>query len=333
MTDTLTIIRARRGKRLAKLVRADGTIGDYDNAYSYDLLPQSVADLNDVLQLLHRLIGRSDCAVVRGVPIDPERSFGVRRLAFADRATGDAPTLAAATHEWLALDVDGVERPADVAATDLIGCARSVTQRLPGAFHGVRGIAQASGSHGIKPGCRLRLWYWLDRPVAGDELSRWLRGAPIDPCVFRTVQPIYTAAPVFAEGVRDHLPERIVTLPGRPVVSVPSPAALTPPPPRPAVPLPNKTDAGSGRYAFAALTNAAVRVHRAGIGDRHFTILREARGLARFIGAGLLTVSDIKATLRDAGMNTGKPEDEIESIVTWALEHPSGGTLPEGVVR
>ena len=32
--DTVTIIRARRGKRLAKLIRADGTITDYDTPFA-----------------------------------------------------------------------------------------------------------------------------------------------------------------------------------------------------------------------------------------------------------------------------------------------------------
>jgi hypothetical protein len=32
--DSITIIRARDGKRMAKLIRADGTIEDYDCAYT-----------------------------------------------------------------------------------------------------------------------------------------------------------------------------------------------------------------------------------------------------------------------------------------------------------
>jgi hypothetical protein len=43
------------------------------------------------------------------------------------------------------------------------------------AFHGARCIAQATASHGIKPGCRVRLWYWLDRPTTGGEAFAQVR--------------------------------------------------------------------------------------------------------------------------------------------------------------
>jgi hypothetical protein len=179
----------------------------------------------------------------------------------------------------------------------------------------------------------LRLWFWLYRQTTSAELKRWLRGTPADPSVFRVVQPIYTAAPVFAPGVSDHLPQRIVALPGRAAVSVPARDALAPPPPRPQEPMPEPTAAGAGRYAFAALTSAASGVQRAGVGQRHDTILSEARGLARFVTAGLLTASTVAETLRRAGVNAGKPEDEIDSIIAWAADHPSGTSLPEGATR
>jgi hypothetical protein len=333
MTDTITIIRARRGKRLAKLIRGDGTIADYDSSFTYDFYPRPVANLDDLHRLLLQLLHRQDCAVVRGVPIDPNRCTNVRRLAFPCKKTGEAPTLRPEPHAWAALDLDAVERPDDISPVNLIGCAAAAVQRLPAAFHGARCIVQASASHGIKPGSRLRLWYWLDRFTSDAELKRWLRGVPADPSVFRTVQPIYTAGPVFAAGAIDHLPQRITVMAGRPLVAVPSPAALAPPAPRPAAPLPKPTDAGSGGYAFAALTHAAVRVRDAGVGHRHDTILREARGLARFITAGLLTKSSVTDTLCDSGTDAGKEKDEITSIIAWAIDHPSGAALPSGISR
>jgi hypothetical protein len=333
MIDTITIIRARRGKRLAKLIRADGVIEDYDSSFTYDLFPHPVADLDALHRLLHHLLHRPDCAAVRGVPIDPGRSANVRRLAFTCKRTGEAPTLRPEPHAWIALDLDGVERPESVLPSDLIGCAAAAVQRLPAAFHGVRCIVQASASHGIKPGCRLRLWYWLDRFTSDAELKRWLHGTAADPSVFCTVQPIYTAAPLFAPGVHDHLPQRITVLHGKALVPVPSREALAPPPPRPVAPMPAAGSPGSGGYAAAALNNAAVRVQNAPIGNRHARILREARGLARFITAGLLNTRDVTATLRGAGENAGKPTDEIDSIIEWAIEHPSGVALPEGIAR
>jgi hypothetical protein len=333
MTDTITIIRSRHGKRLAKLIRADGTVEDYDSAFMYDMIERPVAGLAQIAELLAWLMGRPHCAVVRGQIIDPARAASVRRLAFKCKKTGDEPTLRAAPHSWLALDMEGVDRPETVPAHDLARCAETAIQRLPAAFHAARCIVQASASHGIKPGCRLRLWYWLDRPAGNGELKHWLRGCPADPSVFRTVQPIYTAAPLFADGVADHLPHRMIELPGDGVVAVPAPALLAPPAPRPGGALPGAGAVGASGYALAALTNAAVRVRQAGIGQRHDTILREARSLARFIEGRLLTQRDVSTVLRDAGRDAGKPEDEIDSVIEWAMDHPGTGPLPEGVAQ
>jgi hypothetical protein len=329
--DTIVVLRARAGKCLAKRICRDGAVEDYGNAYRFDIFEQPVADLDALRRLLDVLSRRPDCCVVRGVPIDRERTVNVRRLAHADRETGDPATLRDVPHRWVALDMEGIDRPEGLAASDLGGCAAEAVRRLPLTFSRARCIVQASASHGLKPDCRLRLWHWLDRPTTGAELSRWLRGRPADPTVFRTVQPIYTAAPVFEAGLLDHLPRRILELPGEAAVAVPSPEALKPPPPRAAAPLPSPTSPGAGRYAFAALVNAAARVRRAAIGQRHDTILREARSLARFVAGGLLTERDISATLRAAGTDAGKPDAEIEHIMEWALARPSLAPLPRDI--
>jgi hypothetical protein len=326
--DSLTVIRAH-SRRLAKLIRTDGAIEDYDEAKHFDLFNWPVGDLPDIHRLLRHLLHRPDCAVVRGAIADSERARHVRRLAHTDPKTGDTPTLLDVAHCWLALDMEGVDRPADVPAADLERCAREAIKRLPEAFHGAECIAQATASHGIKPGCRMRLWYWLSRPATGRELARWLRDSPADPSVFSAAQAIYTAAPVFAPGVTDHLPQRMVRLPGAKVVPVPPPETVESTKRVPAPPLPPARAAGAARYAFAALTNAAVRIRQACVGQRHPTILREARGLARLVAAGLLTESSIAEVLRNSGQVTGMPEEEIDSIIAWAMLHLSTATLPE----
>jgi len=253
----------------------------------------------------------------------------VRRLAHTDPKTGDTATLLDVPRCWLALDMEGVDRPADVPSTDLARCAREAIARLPEAFHGVACIAQATASHGIKPGCRVRLWYWLGRPATGRELARWLRHTPADPSVFRAAQPIYTAAPVFASGASDHMPERMVVLSGTKVAPLPPPQSAESSKRAHSRPLPASGDTGAARYAFAALTNAAVRIRQAGVGQRHPTILHEARGLARFVAAGLLTESTIVEVLQGSGQETGKPEEEIDAIIAWAMAHPRAPPLPE----
>jgi glycerol-3-phosphate O-acyltransferase len=60
-------------------------------------------------------------------------------------------------------------------------------------------------------------------------------------------------------------------------------------------------------------------------------MLREARGLARFVKAGLLAESAIRSAIAGAAEQAGKSVDEADAVITWALDHPSAATLPAGV--
>lgn len=328
-TDTLTIAR-HRTLRLAKLVKADGTIVGYDKAKTVDLIEVPITGMGGLLRLLHRLENRPDCAVLRGRPIAGDRVEGVQRRLYPCEKTGAAPTLREVPHRWVALDLDGLERPDTVLPADLAACASIALQHLPGAFRGVRCIAQATASHGLKSGIRLRLWYWLSRPTSGGELKRWLCDTPVDRSIFGGAQCIYVASPVFETPRTDHLPLRLTELPGADCALVPSPDDLAPPPrplPPPRQPI---TDAMGTRYARAALTSAADRILRAGEGNRHPTIVAEGRGLARLVEAGMLSQADVVAVLCAAAHAAGKEDPhEIASAIAWAFDNPSAAGLPE----
>jgi hypothetical protein len=201
---------------------------------------------------------------------------------------------------------------------------------LPPPFRQATGIVQASAGHGIKPGCRLRLWFWCSRPMAGAELKRWLHAFPVDRSVFGAAQPIYSAAPLFTPGVADHLPRRIDKWPGAGVLAVPSAQELQPPP----RPIPQTVHpacrAGSARaalYCDAAVRNACNRIRTAS--QRHPVILQEARNLARFVAAGMLTETELHNALWSAAQEAGKDdEDEIASMLAFAIAHPSTAALP-----
>ena len=325
--DTLTVIRAR-GRRLAKVIRADGAVVSYDDAKHFDLFSMPVQDLEGLHRLLQRLLHRPDCAVVRGEIVDPNRGQWVRRLLYRDNETGDVPTLQAVPRWWLAVDVEGVQRPAGVPPTDLAACAAAAAVRLPEALRGAECIVQASGSHGLKPDIRLRLWYWLSRAATGEELQCWFRGTSADLCVFRPAQVIYTAAPVVADGAIDPLPQRLVTLPGAACVSVPAPSELAPPP-RPSAPsLRLVSHLSANRYARRALVHAADRIIRAE--KRHPTIIAECCGLARLVHAGMLAESELRAVIERAAAAAGKDDaEEISSCIAWGLARPSEGRVPE----
>ena len=327
--DTITIIRAR-GRRLAKLIKADGAIEGYDLVKTVDLRSHAIADLSALARTLRKLSPRPDLAVVRGEPIDPVRCQAVRRLVHADQETGDAATLQEKARRWVALDLDGLQMPPGLHAADLAGCHAAAGSALPVAFSGAACIVQASASHGLKPGLRMRLWYWLSRPTSGAELKRWFKDYSADASIFRPAQVIYTAAPVFEDGRTDHLPARILEIGGREAVAVPSEDKLAPPATRAPKPSAASPPHAGDRYAFAALRNAAVRVATTPEGNRHVAILREAVSLRRFADSGHLTQSDIRAVLINAASQAGKDEDEAEKVVAWVFAHATGAAMQGG---
>jgi hypothetical protein len=328
--DTVTVLRSR-GRRLAKLIGADGTIENYDSARLFDLFSVPVGGLDDLHELLVQLLDKPDCCIVRGAIADPSLTRGARRLVYPDPETGDRPTLIDAPRRWLALDFDSVPRPETIAASDLSGCAAIAFNALPSEFRDVRGIAQATASHSIKPHIRLRLFFWLDRPTTGAQAKIWLRAAAVDQSVFGAGQVIYTARPTFSFGANDPLGERLVMLPGRrDTVPVPAASTLASPARRQTVSV--TADAGgAGRYGFAALTAATARVMRAADGARHPTLLAEATGLAHLVARNLLSASAVRDALCGAAERAGLPEGEAANVIGWALAR-SAGPAP-GAVR
>ena len=324
--DTITILRGMPGRRLAKLVHADGTVEDYDAGYLFDLFPQRVAGIEDLDSLVQRLLPRPDCCAVWGVPVDLERMRKVRRLVYADKKTGDGPTLRDASHSWVAIDFDGVAPIGATVAGDIAACGRTAIATLPAEFRTSTCLVQATAGFGLKPGIRVRLWYWLSRPISSAEAKRWL-GRSVDLCTFRTCQPIFTAAPVFAPGARDHLPTRIAFVPGAVAVAVPPPERLAPPAPRPAARVVLRETTGD--YVRHALTASALRVRTAPVGNRHDTIVSEARWLERLVVAGLASDHEVASVLSAAGQDAGKPDDEIQKILVWARQHPSDKPVPK----
>lgn len=323
--DALTVLHAP-GRRLAKLLHPDGRADGYDRTRTLDGYTVPVADLAGILALLQRLLPRPECCIVRGELLAGDRAAGIRRLLYPDKDTGEPPTVRDVPRRWLALDMEGVALPPDVPAADLAGCACLALATLPAAFHAAACIVQASASHGLRPDLRLRIWTWLDRPAWGRELKRWLRDTPADPSVFGAVQPIFTAGPLLAPGMSDPLPARLLFMPGRAAVAVPSPEALIPPP-RPTTPPPEMRPMQADRYTRAALEAAAGRIATAA--KRHPTIVREACNLARFVNAGLLAAGDMRAGLARAAEAAGKDDAaEVAACIDWGLSNPSSSPLP-----
>jgi hypothetical protein len=317
--DKITIL-VSRGCRLGKMVRTGGEIASFDKARTFDLFERSIEGLTELGGWLRWLSDRSDCCVVRGAILDAARTRAVRRLLQRDPKTGDSPTLRDVPRRWLALDLDSLALPEYVAPTDLPACAAVAIERLPPAFRGASCIVQATGSHGIKPGLRLRLWYWLDRPTTGAELKAWLCAAPIDRSVFGAAQLIYTATPVFV-GCRDHLPRRFAWLSGEATLRMPpSEEALATPSRKPLPQLRITSHAEAREYAYAALVQAARRISTAVEGERHSTLIAACCRLTPLLRARVVDESTAREVARRAAEAAGMDDRrEIDLAISWAF--------------
>jgi hypothetical protein len=278
--DHITVLRAH-GRRLAKRIGRDGSIEGYDSPRIFDMTEIPIDGIGHLEEDLRRLLHQPEQCVIRGAIADLGRATGVRRLLHAD---GDDPaTLVEVPRRWVALDIDSLPISGGVVVEDISACAKVAAAALPAEFHSARCIAQFTASHSFKPGLRLRLWYWFNRPVWAGELKRWLAASPVDHAPFGPAQIIYTSAPIFA-GRTDPLPHRMIRMPGRAQVAVPE---LPKPTPQP-VAKPIKPEIGLSRYAESALDAACRNILAAPAGEQEATINSEAFSIGTLAGANAI---------------------------------------------
>lgn len=148
-----------------------------------EVMVDDIADLSDLLMGLE---DQRESCVIRG-RAKPGAGEIVRR---AGEAFEDTP------RRWACFDFDGL--PGDLTAEQV------VLRHLPACFRGVSFHWQYSGSQGFKPGTRLHVWFWLQQALDCEGWLLWLASygrtssgyrLPIDPAVFRPVQPHITAGP------------------------------------------------------------------------------------------------------------------------------------------
>ena len=131
----------------------------------------------------------------------------------------------------LLLDFEKIMAPAGIDwRADLAWTAAFLRMRLPAEFHPCKCVHYATGSAAdlTKPDLggaeiRIRLGFVLDRGVSFAQAKRWLAGIEgLDESTLRPAQVIYTAAPIFRDGLTDPMPERMGVLDGdRELVPVP----------------------------------------------------------------------------------------------------------------
>ena len=228
MGDTLTVL-TTAGPRLTKVWDSStGKPKGYENALQVSVQERVVTDIYSLTNLLNELDTETNSCIIRGkfighakarekypelieadakrgkVTPTPKEGFTLRRKALFD----DRPL------HYFMIDIDHF-KPASVdPVTDPEDAINQyIENHLPTCFHGITYRWQLSSGAGHPDNAgvlKAHVWFWLTTPYVGDDLELWAENAALglDPSVFRTVQPNYTAAPVFRNGVLDPVPVR-----------------------------------------------------------------------------------------------------------------------------
>ncbi len=202
----VTVLRCQGTYIAAKVhsCKADGTLttsshnaGKYFHHHS-----EHVGSIHDLHRTLCTIASSPQLFVIRGKlnpDVEVREGTLVRRAKNVDPSEGEElPWFIEAPRRWVMLDFDKLPNPKglDPLSQEAMRYLRSL---LPPEFHTVSFSYSLSSSAGLSQTENLsaHLWFFLDRAVGAGELKRWLAQAPVDPALFNTVQPHFTAAPVF----------------------------------------------------------------------------------------------------------------------------------------
>jgi len=237
MTTNITVLRPKdRLLSLAKRFQlAEGNevkTRSYPNCAMFVWRQRPVDDIGGLHTLLQSISRNRRCAIIRGVPTTATQKVTRRNNdSFPEDPEGTP---------WVMLDIDGVPAPEGVAPCSP-QAVEYVVSKLPQEFREASYVYEFSGSAGIrkpdgsylKPGIRLHLFFWLNRPVLGPLLAAYLEdfcydtdfyevrlnagGSPmvqvgIDMAPIRAPSQLhYTAEPMIDEGIRCDItyPERL----------------------------------------------------------------------------------------------------------------------------
>lgn len=240
MSGAVTILRAHDGRRLTKRFTpaSNGVVvrQDYDKATWFSAERVRVAGIHDLHRLLIQLEPDTSACIIRGKPVPGADLARTRR-----RKLENSGAFAEVPRSWAMLDLDGIPLPAPCSVLeDPQDAARVLLDILVAhapELEGVSAVVQFSSSAGLdelaaaaeavglpntwrgvaKAGVSAHVWIWLQEPLGEAALLRWREsiaaaGLPLDPATLRTVQPHYTAAPVFDATLRDPLAGRRTVL-------------------------------------------------------------------------------------------------------------------------
>lgn len=208
MSDSIVVLSHPSGlltKRWYLDERGKHKQDDFGYCKTFQAKVVDVDNFNELCELLDVLKDEPRRCVIRGEPI-PGRDL--QAIFRRKKAKGDEPaSFREKARQWVMLDVDLHDPELKTSYGTAEDCKEVVNlavSKLPLECRIAGCWWQLSSSAGFKPGIRCHIWYWLDRPMGEAELTRWGEYANeqagkivVDVAVFRTVQPNYTANPVF----------------------------------------------------------------------------------------------------------------------------------------
>lgn len=227
--DSLTILTSA-GPRLTKVWdSATGKPLAYEKVQQVSVQERFVSDIYGLSALLTELEGERNTCIIRGkfighakakelYPAEIERELRVKKKVL--QTPKDGFTLRRLTFfkeqalHFFYIDIDSYLPEGLNPVLEPEACINQyVARSLPACFQGITFHWQLSSGagHPDNPGVlKAHVAFWLSTPHLGDDLDAWVKstGLPVDVSVFRTVQPNYTAAPVFVNGVQDPVPVR-----------------------------------------------------------------------------------------------------------------------------
>jgi len=309
--NIVTVAQACRGV-LTKRYQSDGNVIAYDQVKYYNFFEQEIDDLQALYSLSIAMLDKPRCCYLRCIVKDKSKRKHVRRLANSDEAT-----LISGRFNWFAIDVDKFEGK---ASGNLVSDALTVIYKgLPSRFHDVECFAMATAGYGIKPGIRLRLFYWSDKVVSNKDIHRTLmKSECVDPAIYQNpVQPIYTASPLFAPGVDDPCETngRIAWIKGS-FNTVRIDAETI-----------NKSGDKENEYdkdtAMKFADKVYVKVGTLSYGERHNGLIANGIFLGKLVGQGHFTREEVVARLYNCCVLWGGTRDTKKDMetITYAVDH------------
>lgn len=183
-------------------------VKSFQSPYLIDSEVVEFNSIQDFYDLLCDLDKNPYYAIMRATPVKAI-SQQVRRISM-DKVEDGITTKATFLDDkinWVCIDLDKCELPEGITEEEVPEFC--IEYKFPEYFKDVSYIAQFSNRAGISGWgvAKLHFWFLLDNGRTNEEMKRWQsHNKQFDASVYKTVQPIYTSAPLFINGLSDFTP-------------------------------------------------------------------------------------------------------------------------------